>query len=196
MSMLADLDRQVTYRVELPGGQSRLKEASLYVMRMAASFDFFGLVKLNKILWRADFEAFKERHSPVTGRLYVKLKAGPAPYEMLPLLNEMKQAGLIEIAETKVPNEQRPVAIVDPVLKNFSPNDLRFLDDAIAYYRDMTAAEASEDSHGLAWKTRDLGEPIPYDAVIFDDRYTNENLPPKLEDRFHEIAHARRLHSA
>jgi hypothetical protein len=192
MAELADLGRRVTYRVDLPGGQRRLKEAALYVMRKAQDFGFFGLVKLNKILWRADFDSFRERRSPVTGRMYFKLKAGPAPFEMLPLLNEMRAAELIDIVDTNVPGELRPVALVEPVLNDFSPTDIRFLDEALAYYRDMTAAEASDDSHGLAWKTREIGDPIPYDAVIFDD----SPLSAKLEDRFYDLARDKRLHSA
>lgn len=190
---LADLGTQVKYRFDLPGGQARLKEAVLYVCKKARHFDFFGRVKLNKILWRADFESYRERLFPVTGRMYVKLAAGPAPYEMLPILNELQTDGLLRFEETSVPNERRPVSLAEPVLKNFSPHDLHFLDEAITYYRDMTASQASEDSHGLAWRTRELGEPIPYDAAIFDDRLGIDDLPSRLEDRFHEIAREKRL---
>lgn len=192
MSELADLGAKVTYRVSLPGGQRRLKEAALYVMQKAQEFDFFGLVKLNKILWRADFESFHHRRVPVTGRSYQKLKAGPAPVEMKPLLNEMVNGGLISVEETHVPNEQRPKANVDPVLNDFSPVDLSYLDEAIEYYRGMTANQTSNDSHGIAWRTRELGDNIPYEASIFDDGELDE----KLEYRFHDIARAKKLHSA
>jgi len=195
MVALSDLGRNVTYRVNLPGGQSRLKEASLYVMQKAAAFEYFGLVKLNKILWRADFAAFHERHIPVTGRQYQALEAGPAPFEMRPILNDMLRDSEIEIIETEVPGELRPIAKVQPVLRFFSQNDLRFLDEAIVYYKDMTATQASNESHGLAWKTRHIGDPIPYEAAIFDDSITPENMPPKLADRFREIANARHLHT-
>jgi hypothetical protein len=195
MPDLSDLGRNVTYRVNLPGGQRRLKEASLYVMQKAAAFEFFGLVKLNKILWRADFEAFHERHIPVTGRQYQALPAGPAPFEMRPILNEMLRDGDIEIVETDVPSELRPIAKVSPVLTFFSPHDLRFLDEAVAHYKDMTGTKASHESHGLAWSTREVGDPIPYEASIYNDAITPENLPPKLAARFREIAIARQLHT-
>lgn len=191
MVELADLGRNVTYQVNLPGGQRRLKEAALYVMRKAENFDFFGLVKLNKILWRADFESYRHRRTPVTGRAYQKLKAGPAPVEMKPLLNEMLQGGLISIEQTSVPNEQRPIALADPVLNEFSPSDLGYLNEAVEHYRHMTATQTSSESHGLAWKTRELGDNIPYEAVIFDERPLSESL----EGRFHEIARAKNLHS-
>jgi hypothetical protein len=195
MSELAGLQTQVHYKMDLPGGQSRLREAILYVCKHAVDYPFFGLVKLNKILWRADFESFKDRRTPVTGRMYVKLKNGPAPYEMLPLLNELQAGNLLTLVNSDVPNERRPLANAEPVLNNFSPNDLRFLDEALAYYKEMTAGEASEDSHGLAWKTRDLGDPIPYDAAIFDDEINSDNLPYSLEVKFHTLAREKRLRS-
>jgi hypothetical protein len=52
---------RLTYRVELPGGQVRLREAALYVMKKCENLHFFGLTKLNKILWKADFSAFAAR---------------------------------------------------------------------------------------------------------------------------------------
>jgi hypothetical protein len=79
----------LTFQVKLPGGQSRLREAALYVMTRCANAEAFGLVKLNKILWRADFKAYAARRVPVTGRQYQRLAQGPAPVEMLPVLQEL-----------------------------------------------------------------------------------------------------------
>jgi Protein of unknown function (DUF4065) len=191
MADFTDLGRKVTYRFELPGGQRRLKEASLYVMKRARLFDYFGLVKLNKTLWLADFSSYRERRYPVTGRLYQKLANGPAPVEMRPLLNEMERDGIISLAATAVPNEQRPVANVEPMLNDFSEADIEFIDRAIEYYRPMTAAQASEDSHGVAWRTRELGDDIPYDAAIFDDR----EMPQAQEHKLKWMARERRWRS-
>lgn len=187
MTDFATLSRNVRYRVDLPGGQRRLKEAALYIMQQARDFEYFGLVKLNKMLWRADFQSFRARGTPVTGRQYQKLERGPAPVEMLPLLNEMQNDGAVELVSTDIPNERRPVAKVPPVLNDFSPNDVTFLDEALEYYRPMTAAETSEESHGLAWKTREIGDPIPYESVMFLD----EPLPQGLEHRLKWLARDR-----
>ncbi|HVX79823.1 MAG TPA: Panacea domain-containing protein [Devosiaceae bacterium] len=180
MNDLADFGYKVTYEVPLPGGQARLREAALYVMRRSENSDFFGLVKLNKILWRADFQSYRERFSPVTGRQYQRLQNGPAPVEMKPILNELIARGDIVLRSTSVPGEQRPVAIAQPNLQHFSAYDLRYLDEAIEYYREKTAREASDLSHGLAWLTRQDGDPIPYEAAYFDDRPMPNNLRLKL----------------
>src|ERR1700720_1644773 len=101
MSILPETRRKLTWKVQLPGGQKRLREAILYVSHACEAAPLFGLVKLNKILWRADFESFAERGQPITGRQYQRLPQGPAPVEMLPLLNEMQAEGLIRIERTK-----------------------------------------------------------------------------------------------
>ena len=74
--------------MRLPGGQGRLREMVLYVCAACRDAERFGKVKLNKILWRADFKAFAERRVPLTGRTYQKLAAVPAPLEMPLVLAE------------------------------------------------------------------------------------------------------------
>lgn len=177
---LTDLGKALTYKLELPGGQSRLREAALYVMNAARDFDYFGLIKLNKMLWRADFMSFHERRFPVTGRSYQKLEHGPAPVEMKPVLRELESAGRIEYVDSGVPNEKRPVPLVEVKISNLSPRDLEFLGEAIAYYRAMTASATSRESHGVAWRSREMGELIPYDTAIFDDLPMSQSLEHKL----------------
>src|SRR6478672_8661822 len=97
MSTLPEQRSKLTWKVPLAGGQRRLREAVLYVSNACTEAERFGLVKLNKIIWRADFESFAQRGQPVTGRQYQRLPQGPAPIEMKPVLNEMLRAGLARI---------------------------------------------------------------------------------------------------
>jgi len=163
---------KVTYRVELSGGQHRLKEAILYVARKGRPMKFFGRIKLNKIIWRADFRSFYDRHQSVTGRAYQKLEWGPALIEMVPIMQDLLQANLLKEEPRKQgqQTEHRPVAKVDPVLKFFSPEDIEYLDESIRHYWDMTGTETSDESHGIAWKSREIGDAIPYEAAYFEDK--------------------------
>jgi hypothetical protein len=166
------LDLDLTYRVDLSGGQQRLREAILYVASKSQGMEFFGGIKQNKILWRADFRAFYYRRQPVTGRIYQRLKLGPAPIEMKPVMQTMLRDGLIEIDRRKVKGgwvENRTIPKVNPVLKFFSPDDLEYLDESISHFRDMTGMETSDASHGIAWKTRNDGDLMPYEAAYFED---------------------------
>jgi hypothetical protein len=193
--MMADaLSLNVTYRVDLSGGQRRLKEAILYVAQKGQPMRFFGRIKLNKILWRADFRAFYERRQPVTGRTYQRLAWGPALIEMLPVMQElMKEGALTEEARVDGgTTEYRPIANAEPVLKLFSPEDLEYLDEAIEHYWNMTGAESDDEALGIAWKSRNDGDAIPYEAAYFEDK----PLPQASLERLARIARQRNLRSA
>jgi hypothetical protein len=180
--MLEDLGRKVDYRIELSGGQNRLKEAILYVCQNASGMELFGAIKLNKILWRADFKSFAERQIPVTGRQYQRLAMGPAPVEMPPVVNDLLRDGAIVIERRKVGRheEKRHVAKVGAVLRAFSQEDLDYLDEAIEHYRFLSGTEASDESHGVAWKTREDGDPMPYQSAYFEDRPLSDRIMGKL----------------
>jgi hypothetical protein len=172
----------VTYKVDLSGGQRRLKEAILYVAQKGQPMTFFGRTKLHKILWRADFRSFYERRQPITGRMYQKLEFGPALIEMLPVMQELlKTAALIEEPRLHGENtEYRPVPQVEPVLKFFSPEDLEYLGESLRHYWSMTGTETSDESHGIAWKSRHIGDLIPYEASFFEDKHLSVPTLQKL----------------
>lgn len=161
----------LTYKVQLPGGQSRLREAALYVMKKCEGAEAFGLTKLNKILWRADFRAYAARRVPVTGRQYQRLQQGPAPVEMYPVLQEMQRDEYMRIERREAGpfEEQRPVALVEPSMRYFSADDVAYLDAAIEDYWHHSARGVSKDSHGVAWETRNNGDPMPYNLALLSD---------------------------
>ncbi|MGC2521480.1 MAG: Panacea domain-containing protein [Stellaceae bacterium] len=131
-----------------------------------------GLIKLNKILWKADFDAYAARNIPVTGRAYQRLELGPAPREMRPLLNEMIRARLIHLEETDFGDgviEYRPIADKPPSLDNFGSDDIEFVDASIVYYWNMTGKETSDDSHGIPWRSRKNNEPMFYELSFISD---------------------------
>jgi hypothetical protein len=171
MSTLPNIAPRLTWKVDLPGGQLRLKEAVLYVAHRCAEAPFFGLVKLNKIIWRADFDSFAQRGQPVTGRQYQRLRQGPAPVEMLPVLNGLLADGLIKIDRVRVYDfdERRTVALVEPNITLFSKGDIQCIDRAIDAYWEKTGTETSDISHGVAWKSRADGEPMPYELAYLSD---------------------------
>jgi Antitoxin SocA-like, Panacea domain len=175
--------RRLTYRVESPGGQLRLREMILYVSDHCANARRFGKVKLNKIIWKSDFDAFAARHVPVTGRPYQRLRWGPAAVEMPPLYGEMLQEGLIHIDRIDLGDgyiEHRTIPDVQPELKLFSQDDLSYVDTAIEYYWEKTGTEASDDSHGVAWGTREDGDPMPYELALLSDRHLGKMQGARL----------------
>lgn len=91
---------------------------------------------------------------------------------MLPVLNDLLAEGLltIKVVPQGSHDEQRPVALEKPVLNLFSLQDLEYLDRAISIYWEKTGTEVSDISHGTAWKSREDGEPMPYELAYLSDQ--------------------------
>ena len=177
-------DRPATVTVQLPGSQSRARQLILYIARRCENAKFFGAIKLNKIMWKADFDSFAERGVPVTGREYRRQKLGPTLREMVPIQTDMLKDGAIRFEQRDFGDdmvEQRTIAIDDPDLSLFNDTDMSYVDRAIRHYWDMTGTEASDQSHGVAWRTRANGDPMPYEAAILSDAQPSDNQMNRLK---------------
>ena len=166
--------------MDAPPGDDRLGEAIVYVAeRIADDPGGQGAVKLNKILWWADFESFRERHCSVTGAVYQKLNEGPAPVRLLPTRKKLLGSGAVEMVERdrgarspeKVLIARRPP---EPI---FDEDDLRYLDGALEKFHGMTGKECSEFSHraSAGWQTVNKGEVIPYETSLVSMRPLTED---------------------
>jgi len=158
----------------------------LYIAERCADAERFGFIKLNKILWKSDFDAFAARGVPITGRDYQRLELGPAPKEIPRVYNDMLRDGAIRVEEVDFGDdivEKRTIALDHPNLKLFSPEDIAFVDAAIAYYWNMTGTETSDDSHGVAWKTHNNGDPLPYELARLSDKPLSDNALGRLRER-------------
>jgi len=170
--------------IELPGGKQRAREAILYVAWECRNATRFGQTKLHKILWRADFRAYAERGTPVTGRKYQRLPQGPALWEMLPLQTSMLRANEIEIVSVDLGSgfiEERVVPAEKPALSLLADGDLFFLDEAIFHYWEKTARETSDESHGVAWLTHEDRDPLPYELALLSDESPEGDQLRRLE---------------
>ena len=61
--------------------EARFKELIVLISELCAKDPTYGSVKLNKILYFADFMAYRVLGKPITGATYFKLQEGPAPRE-------------------------------------------------------------------------------------------------------------------
>lgn len=164
--------RAPTTSVDLPGGQSRAKQLILYIAKRCEGARYFGAIKLNKILWKSDFDSFLERGIPVTGREYRRQKLGPTLHEMVPIQEEMLRVGAIRIEPRDLGDgfvEKRTIAIDVADLSLFSETDIALVDRAIQHYWEKTGTEASDESHGIAWHTRSNGDTMPYECAMLSD---------------------------
>jgi hypothetical protein len=154
-----------------PDSDKRLKELMLYVADRCDVHKSFGAIKLNKILFYADFIAYTRLGQPITGATYQRLPHGPAPRRLLPLKEELEQEGAAverqKVAYTKV--QKRLVPLREADLDLFSGHEIAIVDEVIAALCNHTAEQVSELTHQLpGWRLAENKEEIPYFTALLE----------------------------
>lgn len=166
--------------------KDRLRQLILFVAERCQADPNFGMTKLVKILYRADFESFARYGRFITGARYKKLQYGPVSQAALDVRDKMEAQGEIALVkEGYTPHQRnRVVALETADLSKFTGTDIALIDGVIEMFRECTATFVSEFSHDRAWEAADYGELIPYEAALLSDE------PPTEDDiaRAHELS--------
>ena len=145
---------------------AKLKELMLYISMKSEKDDFFGSIKLNKILFYCDFFAYMKLGKSITGQDYFKLPKVPAPRQLLPARQEMVDNGEIAIRKREFygHKQERTFALRQPQLdRYFRPEEISLIDGVIEQWRDKSASEITERSHMFCgWSLATDKETIPY----------------------------------
>jgi hypothetical protein len=158
--------------------RGKFKQLILLLAQRSADDPRFGAVKLNKLLYFCDFEAYRTLGHPITGARYQKEEYGPLAPAMLPIQDEMIGDGLIEIQRREVGGHEQAVTVAlhhsDP--KAFTAEELRIIDRVLASLWPMGAVDVSEYSHveSTGWKLANIGDTIPYSSALFEKRKLTE----------------------
>ena len=175
----------VTYKVDLSGGQRRLKEA-IYVKARRA----------NEVFWSR-----QTQQDNLEGGLSIILRTAPAgdgshlsKAQWGPALIDYgaDNAGFISLSFSSIEEpevhggktEYRPVAKVDPVLRLFSPEDIEYLDQSLRHYWEKTGTETSDASNTASLEiSGEIGDAIPYEAAYFEDKSLPKATLQRLQSR-------------
>lgn len=156
-------------RYEIKDPDVRLRELVLHIARESEGDDFFGMVKLNKLLFYMDFLAYRAIGKSVTGQLYQALDQGPAPKRMLPILKAMQKKGDLALREEPFfgDTQKRPLALREANLSSFSSAEILLIERTIKRFWKMSAKHISEQSHEfLGWSLAEKAEMIPYSVAL------------------------------
>src|SRR5438876_2369422 len=94
--------------------EAKLKELILYIAARMEKDQHAGQgrIKLAKLLWLSDFEAYRQLGKSITGSRYVADELGPAPVEELLALRDLEGSGYLVLApgykRQRLPRAQRP----------------------------------------------------------------------------------------
>jgi hypothetical protein len=147
---------------------SRLRELILYIAaRMEKDHHAGqGRIKLAKLLWLTDFEAYRRLGHSITDTRYVADEMGPSPVDELLAVRDLESTGGLEMEpgfeRQKLPRAQRP-----PRTEVFSAEELHLVDDVLTRYREWTGRQLVHLAHQHpGYKLVGMGEEVPYDSVF------------------------------
>lgn len=155
----------------------RLKELVLYVSNKSSNDASFGAVKLNKLLFFADFWAFGAFGKPITGATYEKQRWGPVPREVKKAQQDLEAAeDAIVIKRRHFYPQQKTVARRPADMSRFEAHELELIDEILEVFKDDYAEFISEFSHEISagWQLAKMHEEIPYDSIFLSTEDISE----------------------
>lgn len=152
--------------------RGKLKELVLYLSERSADDPGFGMVKLNKLLYRADFEAYRLLGKSITGAEYEKQAYGPVARALPVVLDDLAANQYVIWRHFAAGDYTRdvPAATVPPDLHAFSPDEIEIVDRALQELADHGGKSVSEWSHetSAGWRVKKIGQEIPYSSAIIN----------------------------
>lgn len=171
---------------DVPRGPQRFRELIVYVSQKSATDPHFGAIKLNKILYYADFRAFERFGRPLTGVKYQKLKLGPAPKCLPVVRRQLQEEGAIRIEVRIVGgrDQHRTVALRPAVMAHFKDDEILLIDEVITDLWSQNGTQVSDASHDIRWRVLQLQDAMPYELAYLSD----EPMTPADHKRTEELA--------
>ena len=147
----------------------KLLELILYIAEKSKRDPSFGVIKLNKTLFIADFRRYGQVGKSITGADYIHFPLGPAPNGIPEIQEELVTKDRAEIKEVLYFDytQKRIIAKDKPDLSLFDKEELELIDQVIRENRNLNGTELSEWSHSLVpWIITRYGEKIPYQTIF------------------------------
>lgn len=164
-----------------------LAEMILFITERSEGDERFGAVKLNKLLFYADFLAYLNLGSPITGQQYHRLIDGPAPRRILQVRQQLIDDGSLAIrkAEALNRNQERTFALREADLRGFTSEQIAIVTQIIDSSWNRTAAEVTALYDQLGgWEVVKIGATIPYEVAWASKRPPTEKERRRaLQDR-------------
>jgi hypothetical protein len=171
-------DKKLHFNIPVVRGKQRFRELIIYVSKKCEADPYFGAIKLNKILYYSDFNAYRSLGQPITGMAYFRLKLGPAPQALLPVRRELIAERAIELQTVLIGRywQDRTIALRDPVLSYFEPDEMAVVDGVIDDLWSQNATEVSDASHDVRWRTLRDRDLMPYEFAFLDGEVSEEDI--------------------
>lgn len=178
--------------------RGKFKELVLYLSLVSGREDDegFGMVKLNKLLYRVDFEAFRRLGRAITGEVYEKQEYGPVARDLPIVLDELAAHGrlrwqqLLSGPYTRIVPSANEEPDAQPDLSLFHNDERQIIDDTLRELATYGGKAASDWSHeqSVGWNVVErYGEVIDYSSALI----SSKPIPPKDLERARDFVRER-----
>jgi len=157
----------------------KLKQLILYVAREMEDAEYFGVTKLNKILFRVDHAAFRQLGRKLTTFQYQKNVNGPTLLAFKHVTGELVRDGEAKLESRPigarrsgrpVHDEQRLRVLVEPDTDVFTTAEMAIIDRELARARSRSGTKVSDEEHETAaWYATRSGEIIDPKLTLVED---------------------------
>lgn len=175
--------------------QDRFENLVLYLAARSGEDVGYGKIKLNKLLFRSDFEAFRLLGKSITGEEYKHQELGPVAAHLPSLLRRLADSGdiVVEAIAAGPCERQAPVPTgrreADAAL--FGEDELAIIEATLDELRNFGGASVSKWSHeaSVGWRIHDKDDAlIPYSSALLSTRKLTDKAEAALRTRFSDAA--------
>lgn len=144
--------------------------------------------KLSKTLYFADSRHLSKYGRSITGDTYIRMKYGPVPSQTDDILKAVRGDSFFSFAADEFRpyfhfvNDYTIALDKKPDMDWLSDSDVECLDAAIELCKDKSFKDLTEFSHGEAWRSVDMGRPIPTREILYENGESEEYADYVLEN--------------
>lgn len=154
----------------------RLEELILYIASRMEQDQHVGRgrIKLAKLLYRIDFEAYARWGQSVSGTRYHADRLGPVPSGELLATRDLIAQGRFDW-RNEWDKQELPIALDAPQLDVFAPREVALADEQLDLYREVSGDAMVEEAHRFAgwvhaWdEGRGSRAPVLFESIFWDD---------------------------
>jgi uncharacterized phage-associated protein len=168
----------------------KFDELLVYIAEKSADDDpKFGDLKLNKLLYYADVEAYRRRGTSISATRYQHLEHGPGSVWLPRARDNLIDAGVLEKKRRRVFDFFRTITRARRPARRevFEPGELEIVDEILDRYREFNGNQMADLSHDEpGWKMTSDGEDIPLETALLAPRASPQSIErgKALAERF------------
>jgi hypothetical protein len=159
---------------------AKFKELVLLLSERSKNDRRMSRVKLNKLLYRADFEAYRKLGRSMTGATYKKGEFGPMAAELPGAEKELGRRGYLTWKGEKAGGHPQkvPVALEPADRSMFSGEELGIIEAVLLELLPYGGKAASDWSHeeSAGWNLVGDDQPIPYETAFVSTERPDDSL--------------------